>query len=587
MDDETKKPALAKIMEREITDYLTRDVSLSKDNSFSQAKLVRRIGLFEAKVYPSGKFDSQGNYKYWYDIISPRADSEVKNVDFDTKNIEAWSPRKIDEVPNLIVNLKLSEWLRLNGQAEELNSAIEEGSGWGNIVWKKVKGNYERADLRNFYVINQTAQSLNDSAAIERYQMTQSDIRKVGKNWNYLRNVLSKCGQNLYKRDVDSVQEETTMPIYSIYERNGEVCLADLKAYRQEEVLPGDEDIFVYAKVIGAGTEGTSGGAVKIKYIVFAQEGKNPYKEYHRGRYKGRWWREGIYEILFDVQVRANEIGNQLAQGLQYAAKTIFRSDDVKLIQNVINDLKNGDIIKSKDIQQVEMTMQGFSELANEWNRIIEIANDLANSREVVQGITPASGTPLGTTQLMDINATKLFDFIREKISIPLRELFEEEVIPKIVSTIKVEETLRLVGDSSLMQRLREMLVEDWYIENLINLPPHSPEVAKTLKDEQMKKLGTKAIFLKEFRQRFEGYKAYASVVITGENVDLPGKAATYSTFIGLEQDPVRRSYLIEKAMRTLGIDVGELPRSTPEQLAGVVPTAPTEQPKEPAAAAV
>jgi hypothetical protein len=48
----------------------------------------------------------------------------------------------------------------------------------------------------------------------------------------------------------------------------------------------------------------------------------------------------------------------------------------------------------------------------------------------------------------------------------------------------------------------------------------------------------------------------------------------TYATFIQLESDPVRRSYLIEKAMQLKGIDSGSLPRSTPEQLqTSAVPT--------------
>ncbi len=574
------KLALAKQIEREISDYTTKVVTLGNGITYSQHKLVQRIVLFESKTYPTGKFDKQGNYKGWYDIITPRIDSEVKNIDFDTSNIEVYTFNPLDETANVIINLKNQEWMRETGQAEELNSAIEEGSGWGNVVWKKIKGGFERVDLRNFYVINQTAQSLEETPTIERHQLSQSDLRKLPKSYKNVDKVISECGEKAYKTDSTATENDTTTPYYPLFERNGEVCVKDLKEANGEEVLEGDEHKYVLAKVIGAGKE--SGTSVTIKYILFAQEmAEMPYKEYHRGRYKGRWWREGLYELLFDIQVRSNEIGNQIARGLEWASKTIFRSKDKLIVQNILTDLKNGDFVRSEDLQQVTVRMQGLDQLIAEYNRLIQMANDLANSREIVQGITPASGTPLGTTQIVNMNAGKLFDFIREKISIPLREIFEEHTIPQHIEDIKAQDVLRLTGDSDMLRRLKEMIVENWYISNLIALGPHSKEVGEALKAKKLEEMTGDRVFLKEFDRFFQNYKPRVAVIITGENVNLEGMLASLATFIQLELDPVRRSYLIEKAMRLKGIDTGSLPRSTPEQLMGPA-AAPQERGKEP-----
>ncbi len=577
-----KQLALARQIETEVTDYLTHPVSLTSGEIFSQQKLTKRISLFENHTYPTGKFDKQGNYKYWYDIQTSRIDSEVKNIDFDTKNVEAYSPITLDEVPNVIVNLKLSEYLRDTGQAEEINSAIEEGSGWGNIVWKKVKGRSERVDLKNFYVINQVARSLKQSPVIERHQLTQSEMREKGANWKNLDKILKDSGQKIYKSDVESTQQDTTMPMYSVYERNGEVSIKDLKEFTKEftkEItVDGDENKYTFAKVIGVGTEGTSGG-VKIKHIVFAQElsgldNSDIYKEYHRGRYKGRWWREGLFELLFDCQVRANEIGNQISQGLQYASKVLFTGEDKQIIQNVITDLKNGDYIRSKDLRQVAVRMEGFDQLMADWNKTIELANEIANSREVVQGITPASGTPLGTSQMLNANANKLYDFLREKLAIPFKELFEEEIIPDLIESIKIEEVLRLTGDSKMMDRMRELIIENWYIQNLVILGPHTKEMADTLKAEKMKEMGKKKdLFIKEFKKAFDNYKPRVSVIITGENTRRLEERDSFIQFVPMEADPIRRTALIEEGMRRSGIDVGGLPKTPPEQLQGLVGT--------------
>jgi len=569
---EEQKIKLAKTLESEIQDYLTKTTNVSPEYDFSQHKLIRRISLFENKIYPTGKFvKGTSIYKYWYDIITPRIDSEVKNVDFDSKNIEAYSPNEVDEVPNLVTNLKLIEYLRENGIAEELNSSIEEGSSWGNIVWKRVKGTFERVDLKNFYVINQTAENLSKSPVIERHQRTQAEIRDESGNWKYVDEVLKGCGQNLFKSDVSATEQDTTMPIYTMYERNGEVNLKDLKEYLGEIVLKGDENKFTFAKVIGAGTEGTEGG-VKIKYIVYAKDlggmtNADIYEEYHRGRYKGRWFREGLIELLFDHQTRANQIGNQLAQGLEYAALVLFTGKDKQIIQNVISDLKNGDYLRGEDLRQVEVRMQGFDQLLADWNRNLEQADAIANSREVVQGITPASGTPLGTSQLLNTNANKLFDFIREKLTIPLTKIFEKEVIPKLIKNITAQEVLRLTGDSKMMDRMRELIVNDWYVKNLVVMGPHTKEMADAIKEEKMKELSQKKdIFMKGIKSVFENYRARVSIVITGENTRRYEEIDMFTKFTPLITDPVRRDAMVDLAMQRAGIDVGNLPKSPPPE---------------------
>lgn len=555
--------SVLKQIETEVQDYLSASVPISEGYSFSQYSLVKRIVLYENRHYPKGKVDKQGNYKYWFDIITPRIDAEVKNIDFDTSNIEVYSPRKIDELPAIITNLKIKEWLRENGQAEEINSAIEEGAGWGNIVWKKTKEGYQRVDLKNFFVINQTAECLDETPVIERHQLTQSDLRAKTDLWKNVDDVIKNCGSDSYSATVRSTETQTTTPYYEVFERNGEVSEKDL--FEAQGQNGGDENKYILAKIIVAAAKGTTGG-VEVKYIVFADTlSKMPYKEYHRGRYKGRWMREGLIELLMDVQTRGNEVGNQLARGLEWASKTIFRSSDKLIAQNITTDMKNGDILKSQDLQQVPVRMEGFDQLAAEWNRIIQLANDIANSREVVTGESLPSGTPFRLAGLLNQNANKLFDFIREKLAIPFSEIFEEWIIPQIVKDIKAQDILRITGDSDILERLYMMIADSWYIRNLVNLPPHGPAEQAAFKDTIMQELKSRSqLLMSELKEVFDDFKPHVSIVITGEQVNLDADLQTIGNFASLEGDPVRRTALIELAMKKKGIDVGALPKSPP-----------------------
>jgi hypothetical protein len=562
---------LAAQITREIKQYTTEVVNIGEAYDYSQYKLVRRITLFESHTYPTGKFDSQGNYKFWWDGINPRVLNEVKNIDFDTKDVKVYSDRTKDDLAVLITNLKLKEYLRQTGQDEEFNSAVEEGSGWGNVVWKKVKKSYERVDLKNFYVINQTARCLDESPVIERHQFSSSDLRAKLGVWDNVKEVLEQCKSDTYKSQIQSQANDTTVPFYDIYERNGEVCVADLKKIHGEKPADGEEDKYTFAKVIGAATNSTATGT-KIEYILFAQELKGKsnedlYEEFHRGAYKGRWFREGLYELLFDGQVRLNQIGNQIAQALELGSKIILFSEDKLIVQNILSDMKNGDIIKAKNLEQVPLVTPAVQQLIEEWNIVQQHMNDLANSSPIVTGEGMPQRMPFQEAALLNQNANKLFDYIRQKLAIPFTHIFENWLVPELVKDLSAQDILRLTGDSQMLDRVYQMIVDDWYVSNLVALGPHGPEIADFVKQQQMDALKKRPqLLMKELKQVFKDFEPSVSCVITGENSTLPQDMVTYSTFINLEQDPIRRSAMIEQAMAKKGIDVAALPKSPPMQ---------------------
>lgn len=554
------------LMENEINNYLTGTVEISEGFRFSQYKIIKRIVLYANQIFPKGKIDKQGNYKYWTDVTQPRIDSEVKNIDFDTKDILYYSEAEKDAAYMILCNLSNKEWLRNNNQAEELNDAIEEFSGWGNVVWEKIKGGYERSDLKNFYVINQQAKTLDDTPVIKRHIYTQSDLRSKAGTWKQVDEVIKSCGNRGFTPTPQGSVENKETPYYEIYQRDGEISE---QALNEAQGKPGgDENKFILARVIVAGLKkGEKGG----RYILYADKlpGKMSdwYKEAHRGRYNGTWWRPGLIQLMFDIQTRSNEISNQIALGLEWASKVLFSGEDKLIANNIMTDLKNGDYIRGKDIKQIEVRIQGLDQLIADWNRLQMAADKICNSYEIVNGETPA-GTPFKLANLSDQNATKLFDFLREKISNALQSVFEDWIMPAQLKNLKAKDVLRLTGDSDLMQSYYMMVVNAWYIKNLIAIGPHTPEMAQALKEKKMQEImSKKEQFVKLEDEWLDGVKPRISVVISGENVNLRRELETLGNFIALEADPVRRTALIEKAMKRSGVDVSTLPKTPPQQM--------------------
>ena len=556
---------IIKTIENEVDSYLNKEVELSDGVKFSQAKLVKRISLFQNQVFKGGKLDSQRNYKYYSDIITPRVDSEVKNIDFDTKDVFIHSEATLaDKLAVILSNLFLKTWLTDNKKGEEINDSVENFSAIGNVVWKKIKGGYEELDLKNFFVLNQTAKTLDDSDVIERHLLTQADLRAKSGVWKNVNEVIKGCGNKFFTATKDSQEIETTNPFYEIYERNGEVDEKSLFEAQGKE--GGDENKYILAKIIVAGLKK---GSKEDKYILFAEEiDKKPYKEAHRGKYEGRWFRKGLYEILFDCQTRANEISNQLARGLEWASKTFYRTSDNLIVQNALTDMRNGDIIKAQELTQVETRMQGLDQLVADWNRNIEIANSLANSYEVVTGESLPSNTPFRLGSMMNQNANKLFDFLREKLALAMEGLFNDWILPDMMKELRGKKILELTGDPKYLDEYYKVVAKSWYIKNLFIMPPHSTKQGEelvNLKIEEMKNSENRIEVEKGF---WDSFKPRAKVVITGESVNLMAELETLFSFIQLEGDPVRRSALIELAMGKKGVDITGLPK--------------TEQPQQP-----
>ncbi len=557
----------------ELNSYLTQEVFISEGYPYSEHDLKKRIVIYANGIFPEGKVDSKGNYKYWFDICSSRVDDEIKNIDFDTKHIEIYvdPPSSKYDTPLFIANAQLKDFLRETRQAQKINESLEEFSGWGNILWKKIKGKYIKLDLLNTYIINTVARSINETPVIERWEMTQSQLREMNGVWDNIEEVIKECGDKQFlsaKDDAKTYVQDTTIPYYEIFERNGEVSEKTL--FEAMGKKGGRENKYLLAKIVVAGLE--KGNTADTKVLYAKEISKMPYKEAHRGRYNGRWWRTGIYELLFDVQTRVNEIGNQIARGLEWSSKTFFSTSDSLFVENISTDMDNGDVLKAKDIRQIEVRMQGFDQLAAEWNRMIALSKDICKSYEIIQGETLPSGTPFRLGALMNTNANKFFDYIREKIGIVYEEIFTDWILPDLIKSIKTKDVIELAGDSEFMERYYKSIANAWYIKNLLAIGVHSPQMAEVLIQSKINELKKRPkALIKNNKEMFIGLKAKAKIVITGENVRMAEDLETLSSFIQLEQDPARREYLLNMAYEKKGFDVGAMPKSQPE--GGAIPT--------------
>lgn len=571
-------------LEAEITNYLSSRIEITPRVFFSQYELISRIYRFRNRDLSGTKINSDLSYNYYFDIISPRVEGEVKNLRFDTKHIMIFSQNPIkDFAAVFIANASLKSWLAENGEDLKLRTAVEEFVANGNVGFKRVEGGYELVDPLNTYITNQTAETVDETDIIERHEMTASQLRRM-KGWDKeaVEKVIKECGNKSFKATDLTTPVSSSQKRYEIFEFTGEVSEQEFNQVKGLE--GGDESNYFLAKVIVAGLKESGTGE---KYTLFAEKLDGKLSDYyifaHRGRYEGRFWRIGMYELLFDHQVRANEIGNQLARGLEWASKVIFRSRDSKVLQNIRADLDNGDVIITDDLAQVDVRMRGLDQLIADWNRLMNDADRLANSYEIVRGETLPSGTPFRMGLLMDQNAGKLFAFYRQKITLPYKRVFREWVLPEIVKDLQAEKIFRFTGETDILDQLRQILVESWYAQNLVQIGPHTKEVAEAIKQEKLDELRKVDPTIENAKEIWEGVLARLFVTITGENYNLSEQIQDLVTLIGLERDPDRIAWILDQIYRVRNIPIP--PRRQEKQPEPLLPEnqgkIPTETPKQ------
>jgi hypothetical protein len=556
--DKTIKSSLFERIENEITNYTTKTVEISKGVVFSQYQTINRIYKFKNKDLSGSKLNADLSYNYYFDIISPRADSEVKNLRFDTKNIVTFSRNPRKDFPVVFIsNASLKSWMAENGEDDKLKAAVEEFTANGNIIFKRVKGGYDTTDALNTYITNQQAKTIDDTDIIERHEMTASQMKGMSV-WDQseVDKTIENCGNKTFSSTSETTPSDTTSKRYEIFEFTGEVSEKEYNEILGVEE-EGDSNNYFLAKVICSGlrSSGTS-----EKYVLFADklDGKmsNYYIDAHRGKYEGRFWRVGMYELLFDHQIRANEIGNQLSTGLEWASKVIFRSKDSKVLQNIRADMDNGDVVITEDLAQINLRMSGLDQLIADWNRINQDADRLSGSSEVVRGESSPSGTPFRLGALQDANAGKMFALIRQKITLPYKRVFREWVLPELIKDLSGEDVFRLIGDSEVLDQLREIMAETWYMDNLVKIGFHTKEIAESIKAEKMDELRRVDPVIVNSKEIWKGVMPRLFITITGENSDMADNITDLTQLLNMEQDPERIAFLLDSIYKIRGIPV-------------------------------
>ena len=297
-----------------------------------------------------------------------------------------------------------------------------------------------------------------------------------------------------------------------------------------------------------------------------------PYKKVDFLTINGRAQGLGIAEMLFPLQERRNEMGNQKADSMRLSSKTLFQTRDKNISGNMLTDVLNGDIFNvQSEITQVPTEERNLGAYQQEENNVKQDIRDNANAQEILTGENLPSRTPFRLAALQQQNAGKLFEFIRENMGMFFEEVIKEWIVPEFEKSIDKDhvfqiysrETLREVVKEDVNRRINEGIKKQVMITGRFPSQQETEVLAQVLqaKAEDGEK------FAEIHKGYFKNFDKDLDIDVTGEKHDKQSKLETASSFMQLlAQNPAamedpRLRPLFEEIASLSGLNPGVVPR--------------------------
>ncbi|MFH1052764.1 MAG: hypothetical protein V1779_17730 [bacterium] len=548
------------LITEEIHNYENGTINLSDNVEFSQYQTVQNIITQQNKGFLTELAPGQSDDREYYDIVSPMIETAVSNIDIDTDNIEPYTDSPEYLAHEYVARVKLRNFLRQTNHGTVLNEIIYQFVDDGNIIVRKVDNDgeiYRPVLPANLYVIDQSARTLEDTAVIEKDTMNQTEVRDM-KEWNNKEKVYEMC----------NVGDSGLIPYYEIFYRYGEISKETLGKIKEEvhgtKYDPQDNDAneFVQALMVMAkaksGTKDENNNQID-GIIVFAEElipeeikitrrlkvkRYKPYEFARLGKFNGRFWGEGYRETAMPYQNRANELGNQIRKVMKLASKMVFWSSDDKIAgKNILSSIKNGQILKAKDLQLLNNIFPNLSLYAEEWNRNIDECTKALKAFEVATGENMPSSTSATAVAVQNQAVGKYYNFKRERFGLFISSVFKRWVLPELTK-ITDDEDIELTGDISQVEAIIEACAKGWVIKNYMKTVALSGGIVSKQDWEQLvevKKqewLKNPKNYIKVFKDFFKDIELYVGINTTGEAFNKQARISNMLQLLQYELNP-------------------------------------------------
>lgn len=526
-------------VQSELKDFFTKKIKIGSNiidgveqggYDYSQYELLQNIEFMDGSKFLTTDRDSEGQQKFYLNIATFRREVASKNIDIDVKNFLFIPEESASDNGVIIARRKFRKWAKENGLSNKLNDTVDRFPKYGTVVMKKIGKEIEivpLGKLRN----QQDAKSLEEASyvIIEHANQSKHELEEK-KGW-----------------DLSSLDLKWNDTV-TIYERYGYVpkSLLDPKSH---QVNIKEDDTPVYAMCIVAldKTKNKDGG------LLFIEETECPFVEEHYSRQDGRWLGVGEMEKQIQNQAARNMVFNLRKKSLAWSSKNLYGSIDDLVAQNLVRDVKDGDVIKMTSINGL-FRIDTTNRANVDYNSVDQLIEENANQRsftfEVATGESLPSGTPFRLGAILGNSVNSYYDKKREQLGIFWKNIINEFMLD---SWMKDTEDEFIEGISDTEEGFNELrnAKKDWALTQMIikavlSGEPVNIEQMKQQIDEKFKRISRD--YFRMTKEELKNLKYSFDIDVTGESVDIPKKMETLTNLYQVQL----KSGQIEQANETL-----------------------------------
>jgi len=474
-------------------------IEIKRGNNQKPLKYNQREIINKINCYLNDQYTERDDNALFWNIITPRITHFAKLISPDTKDFYPYGLGEFNFWQSFALKKYTKKWFDDHAFYRTLNDSGEGLATFGSGVWKVVKGDngenkLEEVNLLNLY-FDQTVEWIKDTPVVEKHYLSKQDLWEKDGAWNFV--------QELIKEDKDE---------YEIDEYTGFV-----DEDKNGKMVHEYKHYFVYG----------SGVNEKILWEEKMSEDDFQYRDFHLGRFRGRWMRVGVPERLFKLQGRTNELVNQNAAYTAIASLLLLKSENPDASGNVLEQAENGQILGDATLQQVGITNIQFNNFVSEMTLINQQADRLCLTPEIIQGESSPSNTTFRGIAVVNAGAVTAFKNFRQDFLEKIAHILLTDILPYFVKKWKHDKVIKITEDDGDIEEygkaLQAKMERQALLDGIIITQPVKDDISKIISEN----ISTipKGLTVDEDFWNFEfGFK----MMPTDESVDKAAKNDAY-----------------------------------------------------------
>lgn len=528
------------IIRKQEQDYINSDTKISEHVQFSPKETIDKIEAYLNSKHTTGDTDALGREKPFFNIVTAASNVWYRATDIDRKDIRIKPTKSSGHTTALLANAKSKEWMRKSNFGVWLNDWGLTLAQYGSAVSKFVEQDGKlvaKVVPWNRLIID--AIDFNGNPVIEKNYYTPAQLRK---NKLFDQEQVESLIENaLQSREtVGGDKSDTKADYIEVYELHGEF---------EKSLLTGkesDEDIYVQQVHICSFIETMKDGKSEyLDYTLYKGQEKNPYHIAHLIKRDGRAISIGAVEHLFEAQWMVNHNEKAIKDQLDLANKMVFQTSDPAYQGKNTGDLDNGTILYHEVNQPLTQLANNSHDIAALQNSKVDwqnLASEISSTPDSLRGVTPPSGTALGTVQITTQQGLSLFELMTENKGLALEEIWREFVIPNIKKQLNTKEEIVVALDNMSIKQIDSLYIPNEakkrfnkmavdkvikFLEGQGEAPqPYDPNVAEQAVTKDMESLGNTRYFKpdeldeKTWKDVFSDFEWDVEVEVTNEQSD-------------------------------------------------------------------